>query len=187
VNQRHADVLARELLDLETADEEAAAGADAGAAGAEGGSGAGSGAGRAEAEAAVLAALESLLPELGLGDRTAVTRCVDGDTERAFVLLLAGAALFRLWLERPPGEPPRVAVDRAGRKSWRVRSVHEGVEVEGEESRRGWALVFNGELLTFTSQARPVPDAAERLGRALAAAEGWEIDGHSGEGEARPV
>jgi hypothetical protein len=165
VNQRHADILARELLDLEADDDAAGAGA----------------------EASVRAALESLLPELGLGDRTAVTRCVDGGAERAFVLLLAEAALFRLWLERPPGEPPRVAVDRAARKGWRVRSIHEGVEVEGEESRRGWALIFNGELLTFTSQARPVPDAAERLGRALAAAEGWEIDGHSGEGEAQPA
>jgi hypothetical protein len=161
VNQRHAATLARELLDLEAADR--------------------------AAEPTVTAALESLLPELGLGDRTAVTRCFDGGTERAFVLLLAGAALFRLWLERPPGEPPRVAVDRAGRKGWRVKSVHEGVEVEGTDSRRGWALVFNGELLTFTSTARPVPDAAERLGRALAAAEGWEIDGQASEGEERPA
>ncbi len=176
MNQRHADVLARELLDLE-ADDGAPAGAGTG------------GPDRAETEATLRAALESLLPERGVGDRTAVTRCVDDGTERAFVLLLTGAALFRLWLERPPGEPPRVAVDRAGRKGWRVRSVHEGVAVDCEESRRGWALVFNGELLTFTSAARPVPDAAERLGRALAAAEGWEIDGHSdeGEGEARPA
>jgi hypothetical protein len=170
VNQRHADVLARELLDLEEA--------DAGAAGER--------LDRDAAAASLPAALESLLPELGLGDRTAVTRCVDGGTERAFVLLLAGAALFRLWLERPPGEPPRVAVDRAGRKGWRVQSVHEGVEVDGAESRRGWALVFNGEVLTFASSARPVPDAAERLGRALAAAEGWEIDGHGDEGDERP-
>lgn len=171
MNQRHADVLARELLDLEAADRgDAGADADPGA-----------------AEPTVLAGLESLLPELGVGDRTAVTRCFDGDAERAFVLLLAGAALFRLWIERPPGEPPRVAVDRAGRKGWRVKSIHEGVEVDGTESRRGWAVVFNGELLTFTSTARPTPDAAERLGRALAAAEDWEIDGETSESEERPA
>lgn len=161
MNQRHADVLARELLDLEGGDP-----AD---------------------EPTVLAALESLLPELGLDDRTAVTRCVDGEAERAYVLVLGGAALFRLWLERPPGEPPRVAVERAGRKGWRVKSIHEGVEVDGAESRRGWALLFNGEVLTFTASAKPVPDAAERLGRALAAAEGWQIDGGGDEGEERPA
>jgi hypothetical protein len=159
VNERHANVLARELLDLEDA-------------------GAGGDQGRAATEKTVLAALKSLLPELGVGDRTAVTRCVDGGEERVFVLLLASSALFRLWLERPPGEPLRVAVDRAGKKSWRVLSVHEGVEPNGEgsEGRRGWALVFNDALMTFTSSARPAPDAAERLGRALAAVEGWEID-----------
>ncbi len=162
MDRRHAATLARELLDLEDAD-------------------------RGAAEPTVRAALESLLPEIGLGDRGAVTRCVEAGEERACVLLLAGAALFRLWLERPPGEPLRVAVDRAGKKGWRIKSVHEGVETDGGGSRRGWALLFNGELLTFVSSARPNPDAAERLGRALAAAEGWEIDGHSVEGEARPA
>jgi hypothetical protein len=105
----------------------------------------------------------------------------NGDETFPVLLALVDETVWRVGIERRDNVPV-VTVEPHYPGTWRVLSVGDRVTEDGFGARilrRGWALAFGDEFISFATEhlilKTPEPDREERLGRALADAQGWEV------------
>jgi hypothetical protein len=134
---------------------------------------------------AVSGSLEALLPDLetwAIIEMQAVRQNADDPPP-----MLIGVQDQQVWtasVKRPEGEHhqwPQVFAGHHDSQAWKVASVGDSMSRDhgARVLRRGWDIELSGERFMFATEqlvrAQADPSPEERLGRALAAAKGWEI------------
>lgn len=137
--------------------------------------------GRADLQA-VSDSLRALVPDIG--DAWAVVELIvlpNGDETFIVLLALVDETVWSVKIARRDNAPI-VTVEPHHAGTWRVLSVGDGVREDGLGARilrRGWALAFGDEFVSFLTEQlilkTPDPDRQERLGRALAEVQGWDV------------
>lgn len=139
---------------------------------------------------AVARSLEALVPELGkswaIAEVQAIPR-IESEPE-PWLLSLVGEpstlwAAFVCPADDPKYEWPRLTVNRYGALSWGIGTITDVIHRDNGSAEgvlRAWVLRLGDERYVFCTNemvGTPNPSPVEQFGRALAAADGWQISG----------
>jgi hypothetical protein len=145
----------------------------------------------------VARSLKALIPELGEPWAVVELQSIPDTDSPAKPWLLSlvsdRGALSTLWTafvypaDNPKYEWPKLMVQRYGSMRWGLSTVTDAIHSEGNAERvlRAWMLRIGDERYAFKTDeivGHPSPSPAEQFGRAMAAAEGWEITAVEPEG-----
>jgi hypothetical protein len=141
---------------------------------------------RTEARA-VARSLKALLPELGETWAVVEINSIPSNESQPWLLSLADEphtlwAAFVYPAEDPKYEWPKLMVHRYGASNWGVSTITDALHHDHGAVRvlRAWMLKLGDEYYAFKTDeivGLPNPSPVEQFGRALAAADGWEING----------
>ncbi|HEU5141686.1 MAG TPA: hypothetical protein VFU04_00855 [Solirubrobacterales bacterium] len=136
---------------------------------------------------AVARSLKALMPKLGETWAVVEVTSIPSKETQPWLLSLAGEP-YTLWAalvypaEDPKYEWPKLMVQRYDAPNWGVSTITDAIHYDhgGERVLRAWMLRLRDEYYAFKTDEMvglPNPSPAEQFGRAIAAADGWEISG----------
>jgi hypothetical protein len=136
---------------------------------------------------AVARSLKALIPELGESWAIAEVHSIPNNESQSWLLALVGEPQT-LWTafvypaEDPKYEWPKLMVQRYGALNWGISTITDVIHYDhgAERILRAWMVRLGDERYAFKTDeivGLPNPSPVEQFGRALAAADGWKING----------
>jgi hypothetical protein len=139
---------------------------------------------------AVARSLGALVPEVGKSWAVVEVQALPKieSEPRSWLLSLVGEpstlwTAFVCQADDPKYEWPKLMVNRYGALNWSISTITDAIHRDNgsaERVRRAWMLRLGDERYAFHTDEMvglPNPSPEEQFGRALAAADGWQISG----------
>jgi len=136
---------------------------------------------------AVARSLKALMPEFGKQWAIVEFHSIPSNESQPWLLSLVGEP-HTLWTafvypaEDPKYEWPKLMVQRYGALNWGISTITDAIHYDhgAERVLRAWMLMLGEERYAFKTDeivGLPDPSPMEQFGRALAAADGWDVSG----------